>query len=464
MENLPRGLVSTSGNVSTELDGMEIVDIGDIVRLWRVYSINPAALEGDTGYRLQNVFWRIWGSDRLSSSIRGSTLARLFLRISEPGSLTPTQKSKAQKSEPLLPSFKREKPPDHANSSGNTGKAPLPPILKKHSTSSSHGESQKTTRLLLTDLGGRSVTRNPSHPPTPVPPSRPVMIGDGVSRQGQKKGFVVANKAKGSKRRPVVMRRKSSQQSSVASSTRCSTRAHSPLPVPSPPPQRIDEHPEELLTQSPDATNEPSEETSSDTNKEPGELTATFLAELKDLLNTEAPAPPQSIRLHLPPLGYFSATAQPLFDGRHLCAANYKSSASSLVETDFRTRFAERQRQEQQYYQAMSSSFGDPVLAEPGSEPFGIGTATTVGTNDTISPSRLGESQTEASTVATSIPGSHEDHSPTPFPSSILTGQPPSGAGNALFPQSPLSLPRGPGQLGFLIKQRHEETDEMSDD
>jgi hypothetical protein len=115
------------------------------------------------------------------------------------------------------------------SASASTSKSPLHPILKK-SNSSSHGETQKTTRLLLTGLGGQSVTRKPSNPLTPIPPSRPIMFGEQVNRQGQKKAFVVPSKAKGAKRRPVLMRRKSSQQSSA-----CSTRAHSPdsdLPSP----------------------------------------------------------------------------------------------------------------------------------------------------------------------------------------------------------------------------------------
>lgn len=149
-----------------------------------------------------------------------------------------------QGSEPLSSSLKRdEKIPDalpldnsHRSSSGASSK-PLQPILKK-SNSSSHGETQKTTRLLLTEFGGQSVTRKPSNPPTPIPPSKPVAFGEqqqqqqgAVTRPSQKKTFSVASKAKGSKRRPVLMRRKSSQQSSFSAS---STRNHSPQ-SPSPP-------------------------------------------------------------------------------------------------------------------------------------------------------------------------------------------------------------------------------------
>jgi hypothetical protein len=35
MESLPKGLVSTSGRVTSELDGIDAVDVGDIVQLWK---------------------------------------------------------------------------------------------------------------------------------------------------------------------------------------------------------------------------------------------------------------------------------------------------------------------------------------------------------------------------------------------------------------------------------------------
>ncbi|KAL4904514.1 hypothetical protein BDW74DRAFT_154028 [Aspergillus multicolor] len=273
MERLPKGLVSISKKIPTELDGIGVdaVDTGDIVQLWKAYSTNPSAHEGDVGHRLQNFFWRIWSSKRLSSALTGSSLSRLFLQISEPDpalTLTPTlpptpfrppakaqAQPKSKESDPATSSLKRagdEKhphPPNHTKSQSHpaptTATKPLQPILKK-SNSSSHGEVQKTTRLLLTGLGGQSVTRKPSNPPTPVPPSRPILFAEQTqqgpstaaatasatttaSRAGQKKTKVIAvaskAKAKSSKRRPVLMRRKSSQQSSNSAT---STRNHSP--------------------------------------------------------------------------------------------------------------------------------------------------------------------------------------------------------------------------------------------
>ncbi|CBF76988.1 hypothetical protein AN4692.2 [Aspergillus nidulans FGSC A4] len=467
METLPKGLIAVSEKVSEGLDDLDldVVDIGDIVQLWKACSINPSAHEGDAGYRLQNLFWRIWGSKRLSSSLTGSALSRLFLQISEPAS-TPTPANRSttftspsfrppakteekvgtrthrhfpcdhaaavtvadlqmQESEPLSSSLKRDeqhpknqhqhqkqqRPPSHGKSqshptpgASNSGTKPLQPVLKK-SNSSSHGEVQKTTRLLLTGLGGQSVTRKPSNPPTPIPPSRPILFGEpqapgATSRAGQKKTFAVASKAKAKtpKRRPVLMRRKSSQQSSVSVS---STRTHSPqtdfgdLPSIDSDNDKtntaavldedaVEDSPDEMITTriAPITTPNPNPSTSSTisttiTDKststsstpapfpplpseeqtfEPDEMTkpalpSPFIQDLKTLMHKNTPLPPLRPHASPPTVGFFSATACRHFDVRHLSEENYEQpNSSELVAPDFRTRFAEQKRIADEYY------------------------------------------------------------------------------------------------------------------
>ncbi|RAL12685.1 uncharacterized protein BO97DRAFT_52061 [Aspergillus homomorphus CBS 101889] len=168
-----------------------------------VYSANPSVHNDDKGYRLENFFWRIWGNRHLLDSLTGSTLADLFSRISDQRSISLVELHKAQKR-----AAQANKPRKPSSGSGK----PLPPILKKPSSSHSHGENHKTTRILLTAPDGQSTTRKPSNTPTPIPPT-PLIVPEPASRVPQKKTFAVTAKARGAKRRPVIMRRKSSQHS-----------------------------------------------------------------------------------------------------------------------------------------------------------------------------------------------------------------------------------------------------------
>ncbi|KAL4872467.1 hypothetical protein BDV12DRAFT_143843 [Aspergillus spectabilis] len=373
MENLPGGLVSTSVQIPTELVRFDVVDVGDIVQLWKAYSTNPSVHEGVAGYRLQNFFWRIWSSESLANSLSGSTLARLFLQISESTriSFKPTKES-----EPPLSSLKHEKHQPGPSHGSCTTKQPLPPILKKSNSSSHGGETQKTTRLLLTGLGGESVMRKPSNPPTPIPPSRPVVFGEQSTRQTQKKSFAVASKAKGAKRRPVLMRRKSSQQSSVAS-----TRASSPQSSPAlktfdvlavqennlledeeetiePPTTPTTETPKTALPPPP-----PPPPPNPDPNEDPNDfhlieefdpnpsLPETFLHELKYIMHKNTPLPPLRPRCSPPLVGFFDPRACRHWDVRHLSAENYvQPNKSKLVGEGFRGRFAEQMRIAEEEY------------------------------------------------------------------------------------------------------------------
>ncbi|CEL02977.1 hypothetical protein ASPCAL04138 [Aspergillus calidoustus] len=556
MESLPRGLVSTSGRVTSELGGIDAVDVGDIVQLWKAYSTKPSVHEGDKGFRLQNFFWRIWSSKRLSGSLTGSTLARLFLHVSEPSSLMPAVKESDHPSSGLK--HGKDHPSTTTTSttittpatgkatvsaSASTSKSPLHPILKK-SNSSSHGETQKTTRLLLTGLGGQSVTRKPSNPLTPIPPSRPIMFGEQVNRQGQKKAFVVPSKAKGAKRRPVLMRRKSSQQTSA-----CSTRAHSPDSDPPSPVSTIAEPPfeppvqeaersvgssAEVASQSNKITqptqpmqlpphpldNEevivddtpPEERTSTNTTEyedliadpnhkrpfylfpdEQKEIPPAFLAKLKDLLHKETPLGRLPFRGERPLVGFFSTTACRSFDVRHLSEENYEPPSSyTLVEKDFRTRFAEQKRIAEEYWQMqMSKSLGEGrsgtgAAAFDGAEPRGTSTPTTdgdngaggtggafsgldpalptsttlgTGTAETISPSRFGDSQSQgiptvASSMGTSLlVGNSHSHSPGMDTDSFSLVEGPTTTAMSYQTPLALSLPQGPSQISLMVQE-----------
>ena len=120
-------------------------------------------------------------------------------------------------------------PTPNSNENGAASRCPLPPILKKPNATHTTDTSQKKARLLLTGLGGHNITRKPSNPLTPVSPPPFAVSGEqeegerGGGKEGdnttvtrpphhpQKRPYFVAGKA--GKRRPVLVRRKSSQTS-----------------------------------------------------------------------------------------------------------------------------------------------------------------------------------------------------------------------------------------------------------
>ncbi|OOF94720.1 hypothetical protein ASPCADRAFT_208396 [Aspergillus carbonarius ITEM 5010] len=491
MESLPKGLLTTATKVSTELDGMGRVDVGDVVQLWRVYSANPSAHDDDVGYRLENFFWRIWGSQCLGQSLRGSTLAELFLHISEPNPLSLVQLSKAAKAARSSKEQSERKVPEKPG--GSSSKVPLHPILKKPRNGSSSGEPHKTTRLLLTDIDGQSTTRKPSNPPTPVPPPVPTM-GDAAPRQTQKKAFVVASKAKNTKRRPVIMRRKSSQQSSGTSSTRVQSPQASPPPLTlgcheNPPTQESSSvsdaaagncvtsetpFPELVVSPNDNKTGLPDRglfaedvlEEAVDEDEpqagQPPELPALFLSDLRELLDTDRPAevyvktpPPRrrgfySVKSSPPKPNFFSSSACRRYDARYLSTENYEQPSSmKLVDKNFRQRFSDQVRQEQ----VLVSSLGapepevEPKAAPP--KPIRAESSSTI-TNATLSPSRFGDSHGNASTAPSStVPfrtPSHDD-------SSAFSTDQDSTDEDVPSLLTPFSMPPSRSQLSLMIER-----------
>ncbi|KAF7514461.1 hypothetical protein GJ744_000231 [Endocarpon pusillum] len=157
---LPPVLITNTETITEEIDNNERVQVDDVARLWRVYTLNSAHIEDDGGTRLENFFWRIWSNGSIINSIRGNTLARLFMTISEGGNrvrttpvptplgTTPTQASTFLSAAPLqlaAPQTVREESerPVAQHSTTETEASPGPstdqsrillPILKKSRT------------------------------------------------------------------------------------------------------------------------------------------------------------------------------------------------------------------------------------------------------------------------------------------------------------------------------------------
>ncbi|KAF5858884.1 hypothetical protein ETB97_003589 [Aspergillus alliaceus] len=443
MDCLPKGLVSITRKVSSELDDMNVVDTRDITRLWKVYNTHPSVHEGDIGYRLENFFWRIWGSDRLRSSMDGSTLAKLFLQIcdSNPMSISILQQLKRENSSRSARGSD-DKPQETPTSNTRARRAPLQPILKKSSTPS--GETHKTTRLLLTSVEGQSIERKPSNPPTPVPPSQPTL--EDFNRPAQKnKTVFVAGKGKSTKRRPVIMRRKSSQTSSGAS-----TRTQSPQRASKLLTLRTRETPSKQEDSS-DSEAEamhiehvvPREKISDATDKPP-ELPPEFLSNLKGILADKG-SPPQSTKSAPPKWGFVTTDDWTHYDVRYLEPENYEQpSSESLVDRGFRSRFTEQVDLEKEY---LATSVG--ASTKEGLLQFLQSRSSEVKTSDDASHAQSGlnvDTPTTSSGIPILTPNTD---SSTTF--STNSDRATSGGFPTLL--TPFSLTRGRGQLSLLIEE-----------
>lgn len=234
-----------------------------------VYSLNSAHMRDDEAARLENFFWRIWSNRSIIRSIRGSTLARLFITISEGGNrvrttpvptplptplaTTPTQNLVSSfwnlKSFHLLTSqtftsaaplrrssatasVENRETPTATSSQIDAGVLPrrtsdqsqtLPPILKKSRTGSD--DPPKIARIIpsgteVRDAGTKSTRRKSSESAATLSP--PLAAVEKSGKNAAKKrtsGISAVGTRKG---RPGVVRKRSSQTSGPTEQRRSS--------------------------------------------------------------------------------------------------------------------------------------------------------------------------------------------------------------------------------------------------
>ncbi|KAI9872964.1 MAG: hypothetical protein M1830_000988 [Pleopsidium flavum] len=150
-EALPKGLVTNSEAITGDIERIDHVAIEDIAQLWKVYTTNRVVLNDLVGLRLEYLFWRIWSSPRIHRNIRGSTIAKEFLRISEGPSFIRTTPTQSPTSGRRLPDVRPDLPspqyrPDTDAPSNST---PVQkPVTSVSPTPSPAPESQDTRQII----------------------------------------------------------------------------------------------------------------------------------------------------------------------------------------------------------------------------------------------------------------------------------------------------------------------------
>ncbi|RPB05050.1 hypothetical protein L873DRAFT_1832744 [Choiromyces venosus 120613-1] len=75
------GIVTNKKSIPENFRQVETFTTEYLSKLWKIYTVNRDVL--DKGRRLENLFWRIWGSERIQRTFSGRTVSKIFLMILE---------------------------------------------------------------------------------------------------------------------------------------------------------------------------------------------------------------------------------------------------------------------------------------------------------------------------------------------------------------------------------------------
>ncbi|KAH6718491.1 hypothetical protein BKA61DRAFT_475704 [Leptodontidium sp. MPI-SDFR-AT-0119] len=301
---LPKGIVVNSDQINESIERIakEPLDQSQIAEFWRVYTTTKRRLLDPTAERLENYWWRIWYSDK--KYLDGATVARLFDHISNGPTFVPLRgpPNRVEGSTPPNRSIQHgpgatsttalHRPSGPSTSSGTTtttssvsrAPAPMPhPILKK-TRGPSTGGPRPTARFISPheseQEGDQTSSVSPNSHVVVQPPSPDPRDGKSDRKAtgivGRKKtGFSASTK----KKRPVIVKRQSSQasQSSAdaaakeAEAAQATSESRSSLDRP---PARTQSRFQENFTPSPDrsASSQMPKKRISDTKRSPRKL------------------------------------------------------------------------------------------------------------------------------------------------------------------------------------------------
>ncbi|KAK6336179.1 hypothetical protein TWF696_001742 [Orbilia brochopaga] len=158
-------IVDSRQSLTEDIRKIDKVQVEELTRLWKVYTTNKNIMA--TGRRLENLFWRIWGSDRIQENISGSTVAKIFLMIDAGEKAIQNQ---AYRIPPPPTSVIKQVPID-------ISVPPTPPPSPFSAFSPSSNQPSQTA------LSASLLQAYPNTPPSPmmppkVPPPSPVVLSD----------------------------------------------------------------------------------------------------------------------------------------------------------------------------------------------------------------------------------------------------------------------------------------------
>ncbi|OKL61031.1 hypothetical protein UA08_03835 [Talaromyces atroroseus] len=345
----PADVVRTTDRFAAELGQVNGINVDDIARLWRAYTTQQTVVQDVVVSRLENFFWRIWSNVALQQNLTGITLATLFMAIHENSSLhidahrhqslSEIQPPSVIMAEASLTITTNPQSDEQKESPKKESKNPLPPILKK-STEGKKSQpptapsSFKTTRIVVPEKQTQKATKD-----TAVENGKATAIT--AQKPARKKAAFVANRATSSRRRGVLIRRKSTQTS----------------PVQSPAVERSEESlEEEFIMPKDEQVEETAQKSESFSVPKGPEFSWRSLSYLKVDENKTAPPPPEHKATGSgtsPPPTNFSLSSVRHHRSPESVQASYQETTRSvaksnkpLVDQDFRTHFVQRKRQE----------------------------------------------------------------------------------------------------------------------
>ncbi|QSZ37092.1 hypothetical protein DSL72_009184 [Monilinia vaccinii-corymbosi] len=247
---LPKGIVVNSPQIGSTIERIQNdpLDLADIARFWKVYTTTKRRLLDPTAERLENYWWRIWGSR--SRELDASTVARHFVHISEGDTFVPLKgPPNRYESEPPMNGAacigktasstsvaraRNESQSSATPTSASRTPAPMPPpILKK--TRGPSGNGPRPTARFISPAASEDESSNSGNTnrhvvvQSPSPPlEQTSTIDEKIEKEKVERKLMLAPASKkfvasaSKKKRPVVVRRPSSQisQSSHESAAR----------------------------------------------------------------------------------------------------------------------------------------------------------------------------------------------------------------------------------------------------